>query len=410
MDPNLKKIFILILISSLWILYQKRFRIEFVAQSLTKSKYKNTNQKNELTTPKSTIIPSIFYLKTHKTGSSTLQNILYKLGEKYNYSFVIPENRSNQFGHARRRWNVKMVDQWRKLVDSNGKSYNKPKILLNHMRFDPSVLNYFPKENNESLRLTIIRDPATMFSSVFSYFYKVSQAFREAKTIEKFLENPDFYTKKYFSTDQAYCHNYMLYDMGFSECLDKGYLLHGKPSCGIDDFIQFLEYTFDLVLLLEYFDESLILLKHYLNFLTYEDLVYLKKQQRPETAKNDPNLSNNSSSTHQKSRKWNSLEYKIYQHFNQTFFNKMDRIFGGIRSEMMASEKLQLNDALDKFRETCIETDRNYFGFSGNKKVFRYAVKEGLPVEVSQQCEKTVRTPLNWVDIIYKRQQNNKPL
>ena len=410
MDPNLKKIFILILISSLWILYQKRFRIKFVAKSLTESKYNSISQKLELTKPKpkSSSKPSIFYLKTHKTGSSTLQNILYKLGEKYNYSFIIPENKSNQFGHARKRWNIKMVDQYRKLVDSNGKPHNRPKILLNHMRFDPSVLKYFPKENNESLRLTIIRDPATSFSSVFSYFYKVSQAFREAKTIENFLENPDFYTKKYFSTDQAYCHNYMLYDMGFTECLDKGYLLNDEPSCSIDDFIQFLEYTFDLVLLLEYFDESLILLKHYLNFLTYEDLVYLKKQQRPDAENNNLNLSNNFlNSVQQKSRKWNSLEYEIYQHFNQTFFNKIDRIFGGIESEKMVSEKLQLNNALDKFRETCIETDRNYFGFSGNKKVFRYAVKEGLPVEVSQQCDKTVRIPLKWVDIIYERQQNN---
>ena len=35
--------------------------------------------------------PKIFYLKTHKTGSSTLQNILCRYGIQQDYNFILPK-------------------------------------------------------------------------------------------------------------------------------------------------------------------------------------------------------------------------------------------------------------------------------------------------------------------------------
>ena len=159
---------------------------------------------------------------------------------------------------------------------------------------------------------------------------------------------------------------------------------------------------------MEYFDESILLLKHYLDFLTYEDLVYLKKQQRQKVEQSIKESDNNLNFIKQKSREWNSLEFQIYQHFNKTFFEKIEQVFDGFDSQKMIDEKSQLNAALENFRETCMEPesdDKKLLGSSGGAlPVIRYAVKRGLPADVTEQCDKTTRIPLKWVDIIYRRQ------
>ena len=40
----------------------------------------------------SDIVTKIVFLKTHKTASSTLQNILFRFGEKMDLQFALPSN------------------------------------------------------------------------------------------------------------------------------------------------------------------------------------------------------------------------------------------------------------------------------------------------------------------------------
>ena len=42
------------------------------------------------------VITKITFLKTHKTASSTLQNVLLRFGEKRNLTFALPKNGNSQ--------------------------------------------------------------------------------------------------------------------------------------------------------------------------------------------------------------------------------------------------------------------------------------------------------------------------
>ena len=289
-----------------------------------------------------------------------------------------------------------MVDQAKKLLNQEIDN-NKPLILLNHMRFDPSVLNYFPGDN--TLKISIIRDPATMFPSVFSHYKKECHAFIAARTLENFLKDPDFFTEKYFKIDQTFSHNNMLYDLGFSKCLKKGYLR--EEVCKIGDLIDELEKRYDLVLIMEYFDEAILLLKQYLDFLSFEDLVYLKVHQRQIQKETDSTIIG------EQSRSWNSLEFDIYRHFNKTFSKKIESIFGGIDSEKMLSEKAKLEFALIKFKQYYVTDDSSIAKLSSTgNKIIRYEVRSNLSDEQREYCEKTMRRPADWAKIIFDKQKS----
>ena len=42
------------------------------------------------------VVTKITFLKTHKTASSTLQNVLLRFGEKRNLTFALPKNGNSQ--------------------------------------------------------------------------------------------------------------------------------------------------------------------------------------------------------------------------------------------------------------------------------------------------------------------------
>lgn len=83
----------------------------------------------------------------------------------------------------------------------------------------------------------------------------------------------------------------------------------------IDKAIRSIEHDFDLVLLAEYFDESLVLLKKELCW-SFNDLIYFKQnvrsQRKPISPKNAERI-----------RNWNSGDLKLYKHFNETFWRKV---------------------------------------------------------------------------------------
>ena len=38
------------------------------------------------------MVTKVIFQKTHKTASSTVQNMLFRFGEKYNLNFALPKN------------------------------------------------------------------------------------------------------------------------------------------------------------------------------------------------------------------------------------------------------------------------------------------------------------------------------
>nr|XP_032803399.1 galactosylceramide sulfotransferase [Petromyzon marinus] len=223
----------------------------------------------------------IVFLKTHKTASSTVLNILFRLGEKRHLRFAFP-NGKNDFDYP------SPFSRYRVAGYSPGRCYD---VVCSHMRFSRAELE--PLLPPGAAFFTIMRDPARVFESSFHYYRAVvpsSWRVRGDDPMREFLRDPRGYYDP-ASVNSHYLKNLQAFDMGF----DNNAVLSrddGGDSGSDGDrqeeeeeediarrMIREAEDTFSLVMISEHFDESLVLLKELL-CLDEEDITYFRLNAR----------------------------------------------------------------------------------------------------------------------------------
>lgn len=70
------------------------------------------------------------FLKTHKTASSTILNIMFRFAERYNLTVALPANELLHLGYPE-TFQAQFVEEFQTI----GQNYN---IMCNHLRFNPS--------------------------------------------------------------------------------------------------------------------------------------------------------------------------------------------------------------------------------------------------------------------------------
>eukprot|EP00079_Xenopus_tropicalis_P030287 XP_012826101.1 PREDICTED: galactose-3-O-sulfotransferase 2-like [Xenopus tropicalis] len=88
--------------------------------------YNNENKERENSSCKA--ITNIFFLKTHKTASSTIMNILLRYGEFHNLTFALPLYNNSQFLYPK-YFSASFVDGF------SARSKDTYHIMCHHMRF-----------------------------------------------------------------------------------------------------------------------------------------------------------------------------------------------------------------------------------------------------------------------------------
>ncbi|EDO43829.1 predicted protein, partial [Nematostella vectensis] len=245
-------------------------------------------------------VPSdrIIFLKTHKTGSSTITNILNRFGDKNNLLFALPK-----YGYSL-RWPAKFQ------VSHMAPLPIQPHILANHARNNPLTLyEVFPKTSWKYI--TILRNPVMQYESLF-HFFKFSQLLKvnghPKEALSMFLQSPRSYKPSNHHTITHLVRNPMLFDLGFEkEYFDNTTALHA--------YIDFLNREFDLVLIMDYWDESMVLLKRRLCW-ELDDVIYLKLNSRV----NEDKRGNMSESTKQNILRWNHGDAMLFEFFNKLFW------------------------------------------------------------------------------------------
>ena len=109
--------------------------------------------------------------------------------------------------------------------------------------------------------------------------------------------------------------------------------------------ISELDNYFDLVLLTDFFDESLILLKDMMCW-GWEDIVYIKFKMRTEEAK-----STITETLSERIKVWNKADVQMYDHFNQTFWRKVD-VYG---KDRLYQDLTTFQEEIKKAEKKCIE-------------------------------------------------------
>ncbi|KAG5844117.1 hypothetical protein ANANG_G00158090 [Anguilla anguilla] len=262
-----------------------------------------------LSHPSPTLKPkhtSIAFLKTHKTASSTVQNLLFRFAERHNLTVALPyQTCDHQFCYPR-PFSARFVHP----------HTVPPRIITSHMRLNVSELRRLMP--NDTVYVTILREPASMFESLFSYYNQHCQSFGRVPngSLEAFLADPGRYYRPE-EKDSMYAHNTLTFDLGGDK---------DRPASDVDyasGFIAGMERVFSLVMIAEYFDESLVLLRHLLSW-DLEDVLYVKLNMRVSGSKQ-----NLSAGLPARVRGWNALDARLYDHFNASLWRRLDALGPG---------------------------------------------------------------------------------
>ncbi|XP_041095848.1 galactosylceramide sulfotransferase-like [Polyodon spathula] len=324
----------------------------------------------------------VMFMKTHKTASSTILNILFRFGEKHRLKFAFPESRNDFFYPS--LFQRTQVKDYRP-----GMCFN---IICNHMRFnEPEVRKLLP---SDTVYFSILRHPADLFESSFHYFggvvpltWKISA---EDKMTE-FLRDPwHYYDPEGFNS--FYLKNLLFFDFGYDNNLN-------PDDPRVDESIQAMEKRFLLVMLLEHIDESLILLKEALCW-EMEDLLYFKLNARKDSMVSRLSLELRSQATD-----WNMIDWKLYRHFNATFWRKVEA-YG---RERMARDVEELQRRNAEMAAVCIEGGQPVEAGRiqelamqpwqpiGEKSILGYNLKKNIDKKHRKLCRKMLTPEIQYL-------------
>ena len=259
----------------------------------------------------------VLFLKTHKTGSSTITNILNRYADKNNLTILAPK--SLEF------YSFDWPNKFR--LGSAANTYTRPNILANHARYSRKSMNVlFPRES--TVYLSILRHPVSQFESTFQYmsFPYILGIVNLVDPLDFFLDNPPSLSniqdiaRKYPSL--YLIRNSLFFDLG----LDHRY--YGN-STFIRRALKTLDEDFDLVLIMEYFDESLTLLRRRLCW-DIDDVVHFKLNER--LNKNKRRILTERQI--QKIKVWNNADMVLYNYFLEKFWQEINNEGPGFYDEV----------------------------------------------------------------------------
>ncbi|KAM3590468.1 uncharacterized protein V6R79_010348 [Siganus canaliculatus] len=269
---------------------------------------------------------NVAFLKTHKTASTTMQNLLFRFAERHNITVALPvQTCGHQFCYPR-SFNSYFVHP----------HTLPPNIITSHLRFNKAELKRLMPNN--TIYVTILREPASMFESLFTYYNQYCQSFRRVprSSLEAFIERPWRYYRP-DEKDSMYARNTLTFDLGGDK---------DRPASDeeyAEAFLADVDKVFSLVMIAEYFDESLVLLRHLLSW-DLEDILYFKLNMRKPGSKQSltPELS-------AKIRAWNSLDTRLYEHFNASLWRQLSAL--GLAC--VAREVRLLRQAQERLMRSC---------------------------------------------------------
>lgn len=284
---------------------------------------------------------NIIFLKTHKCGSSTIQNIFLRYGDINNLTFALPSD-GNYLGHPR-PFTRRMVPPLNTIKSKFGKVYN---IFTHHTRFNYNEIKaVMPLD---SLFITIIRDPVLLFDSLYNY-YDLKSTYKDFsfKDLSNILYSNSVnstkinYNKRFLG---KFGRNQMSFDLG----LDSYYFNNVHI---INQFIRKLDNIFKLVMIAERMDESLILLKHLLCWPIHNVIVF-KHNVRYRLEKESSIMELNESEK-SKLRLLNRADEMLYDYF----YHKFDLQVAEFGEERMKSEIQILKYETNKLYLKCVEKE-----------------------------------------------------
>jgi len=323
----------------------------------------------------------VTFIKTHKCASSTIQNILMRYGLKHNLTFTLPKGDGNHIG-------------WPSAFKASQLRPSKqPDIHCYHSVLSKELLEFMPKD---AFNLASVRDPFTQLRSAYIYYswHGCSQK-SLVDLINDAINKPTMF-KVCGSTPVK---NPVLFDLGmvYTDMDDK---------IKVEEYIKMLDSTFHLVIVVDYFYESIIIMRDMLGWSNREVASFVVNF-RSEVNANDPSKVGadmpTTSEFRQRIYDYLYADKALYDHFKSKIETIISANKNYIQQEVAALKKYQ-----NEMMEFCVIksvpnskiTDSRFKPW-GNGAQGYILTPEGLK---NDTCIEMASSELNLVKFISKQQ------
>ncbi|CAN8025731.1 unnamed protein product, partial [Ixodes persulcatus] len=300
---------------------------------------------------------NIVFLKLHKCAGSSVFNLLMRQAEERNLLLALPNANNHLLGYPR------LFNPRIDLLDYRHCG-GKPNLLTYHMRFNETAVREVMPE--DSVYVTIMRDPTDLFASMF-YYFKLDAVYDV--NLSQFLREPFFLEiirKSRLHNSMGF--NQMTFDLGF-EADDE------RTERAIPALIQAVDRRFHLVMIAERFVESLVLLGRLLCWDT-DALVTLRHNVRSDGRRHE--LDDNGVATLRRS---NRVDEALYRYF----YRKFDEIVEEFGRDKMQNEAAILEGRIHAWHWKCVDEYR----VRQPSDVYEYIGRtRNLSVQEGETCRK----------------------
>ncbi|XP_071483283.1 galactosylceramide sulfotransferase-like [Diadema antillarum] len=244
-------------------------------------------------------VQRVVYVKTHKTASTTMASILERFGYLRNLSFAL--GKSNHILSSEQLFTTSMPFR---VPNRTRTDFD---MLVNHVRYNRKDMDIAVPN---AKYVSILRNPVSQLESAFGYFEMARHLkIKTQNPFETFMTNPLYYYQKkaYFWTRSR---NGQLYDFGFDHKYD-------EDKNHIQSLIDKISQEIDLMMITEYFDESLILFRKLMCW-DFEDILYISNGIRSKSHRYTV-----TDEIARKIRTWSAGDVMLYEHFNRTLWKKV---------------------------------------------------------------------------------------
>ncbi|XP_009883701.1 PREDICTED: galactose-3-O-sulfotransferase 2 [Charadrius vociferus] len=336
---------------------------------------------------------NVMFLKTHKTASSTILNIMFRFAERYDLTVALPADQLVHLGYPET-----FVAQFVEGFQTIGQNYN---IMSNHLRFNRSEVQKVMAVN--TFYFSILRNPISLLESSYVYYKEDVPAFKTSKDVNEYLASPTKYYRPENYKQNIYARNIMWFDFGYDNNAE-------DDTNYIQVVLKEIEQNFHLILIADYFDESMILLKHTLCW-DLDDVIYFKLNSRSQDT-----VQTLTPESKERIKAWCSLDWKLYLHFNQTFWRRIEETIG---FEELEKEVNHLRTRQKELMEVCLSDkepvgkdhihNKDFLPFqSGAANILGYNLRQNLDNWTLRTCQKMIIPELQYTSYLYAVQHPHK--
>ncbi|XP_066271569.1 galactose-3-O-sulfotransferase 2-like [Branchiostoma lanceolatum] len=256
------------------------------------------------------------FVKVHKAGSTTTTCILQRFAYENDLTVALPMK-----GYANIGWPhfFKRED----IIPSADGTFN---VLVDHVVYHKELLHHILPA--DTVYFATLRHPLSHLKSVLNWYHLTTRfhGLDREHPLRSFLENPTKFEIPYLTNSNSpfsYTKNYMAFDLGFPIGLS-------DSKSAVDEFVSRLSKDIHLVLILEYYNESLVLLRRLMCW-KLKDVLY---DLQPKNIRTYNKSSENFTRLVAMHRQWSNVDYKLYDYFNATLWDKIKQEGGDFHQEV----------------------------------------------------------------------------